>query len=256
MDIISSPCQFLQWDTDFFGYRIARILSSRLTPELTAQIEAWSQKNAIQCLYLQAESNDPQTILLAEKHGYSLVEVRLTFERNLKDWDPATRAKATQEVAIRAGCPEDIPAIQDVAQNSYVDSRFYFDQHFGEQEWQRYYRAWAEKSFSGGAEMLLVAEKDGEVLGFITGVIVNEGKECQYELTGVRESARRFGVGQELFRSGMDWCVQHGIPYIWVMTQGRNVTTQRMIQRHGFLTRSCHLYYHKWFTEPHIASAS
>ena len=26
----SDPCQFLQWDTDFFGYRIARIEAHRL----------------------------------------------------------------------------------------------------------------------------------------------------------------------------------------------------------------------------------
>ncbi len=250
MTITPSPCQLLEWDTGFFGYRIARVQGSRLTPGLLEQIVGWSEQNAVQCLYFQADSDDPQTVFLAETHGFNLVEVRLTFERNLKDWQPETRPKATEEVIIRSGRPEDIPAVQEIAQNSYVDSRFYFDRHFLEQDWQRYYQTWTKKSFSGGAEMVLVAEKDGEVLGYITGVLVNQGKECQYELTGVRESARRFGVGQELFRSGMDWCVERGIPYIWVMTQGRNVTTQRMIQRHGFLTRACHLYYHKWFAPP------
>jgi dTDP-4-amino-4,6-dideoxy-D-galactose acyltransferase len=247
MDVNSSLCQFLQWDTDFFGYRIARVQGGRLTPESAAQILEWGQQNGIQCLYFQAEADDPQTIRLAEAHGFNLVEVRLTLERNLSDWDPETRPKASQDAAIRAGNPGDIPAVQQIAQNSYIDSRFYFDRRFSEQDWQHYYQTWVKKSFSGGAEMALVAEQDGQVIGYITGVLVNEGQECQYELTGVSQAARRSGVGQELFRSGMDWCVQHGIPYIWVMTQGRNVTTQRMIQRHGFLTRSCHLYYHKWF---------
>ena len=68
-----------------------------------------------------------------------------------------------------------------------------------------------------------------------------------YELTGVKESARKSGVGQELFRSGLDWYVRSGIESIWVATQGRNIPTQRMIQRNGFITRSCQFYYHRWF---------
>ena len=104
-----------------------------------------------------------------------------------------------------------------------------------------------KKSCSGGAELALVAEKDGKVVGYITGQVNREKGEGIYELTGVKESARRLGVGQELFRSGLDWYVQAGIQSMWVATQGRNVPTQRMIQRNGFITRSCQLYYHKWF---------
>ncbi len=87
------------------------------------------------------------------------------------------------------------------------------------------------------------------MIGYITGLVDKENNTGIYELTGVRESARRSGVGQELFRSGLDWYVRNNVPSIWVATQGRNVTTQRMIQRHGFLTKSCQLYYHKWFKE-------
>jgi hypothetical protein len=39
------------------------------------------------------------------------------------------------------------------------------------------------------------------------------------------------------------------VPSIWVATQGRNVATRRMIQRHGILTKSCQPYYHKWLNQ-------
>jgi GNAT superfamily N-acetyltransferase len=175
------------------------------------------------------------------------VEVRLTFERWLKNWDPQTRPREAEGVLIRQAQPRDIPALQEIASNSYVDSRYYFDKRFSERQWQEYYRTWVEKSCSGGAELALTAEKGGEVLGYITGQVDHEKGEGIYELTGVKESARRLGVGQELFRSGLDWYVGAGVGYIWVATQGRNVPTQRMIQRNGFITRSCQLYYHKWF---------
>ena len=100
-----------------------------------------------------------------------------------------------------------------------------------------------------GPDLALAAVKDGEVIGYITGLVEKENNTGIYDLTGVRESARRSGVGQELFRSGLDWCARNQVPSIWVATQGRNVATQRMIQRHGFLPKSCQLYYHKWFNQ-------
>jgi len=240
-------CTFLQWDTDFFEHRIGRLNASRLDATTLAQVEAWCAREHIECLYFQADSNHPPTIRLAQCCGFELVEVRLIFERHLKDWEPQTRLKGSETALIRPADRADIPAVQAIAQNSYVDSRFYFDYRFAETKWQAYYRTWVKNSLEGRAEMALVAEQGGQIVGYITGVPAKDKSEMMYELTGVDPAVRRSGIGQELFRSGMDWCVQHGIESIWVATQGRNVPTQRMIQRNGFITRNCFLYYHRWF---------
>jgi dTDP-4-amino-4,6-dideoxy-D-galactose acyltransferase len=243
----TGPCQYLEWDTQFFGSRIARMNASRLTPSLMQAALDWCSDEAIDCLYFLADSDDPQTIWLAEEQSFKLVEVRYTLERSLKDWNPETRPRTTEGVFVRPVQSEDIRTLQDIARTCYVDSRFYFDPHFRQDLWGSYYATWVKNSCEGGADLALVAEKDAAVVGYITGLIDKQTNQAVYELTGVRESARRSGVGQELFRSGLDWYVQHGIQEIWVATQGRNVTTQRMIQRHGFLSKSCQLYYHKWF---------
>ena len=245
----TAPCQFLDWDTEFFGHRIARLNSTLLEPDSVKSVLDWCRAEAIECLYFLAESNDPQTVWLAQENHFSLVEIRITLERSLKDWDPDTRPRAAEDVLVRFAEPGDIPVLQEIARTSYVDSRYYFDKHFSEDKWQDYYATWVKKSCSGGADLALAAVKDGEVIGYITGLVDKATNQGIYELTGVRESARRSGVGQELFRSGLDWYARNHVPGIWVATQGRNVTTQRMIQRHGFLTKSCQLYYHKWFKE-------
>jgi GNAT superfamily N-acetyltransferase len=245
--LLDEPCLFLEWDTEFFGHRIARANGHLLDPARLSAILDWCQAHIIACLYFLASSDDPQTIRLAEDHGFRLVEVRIVLERWLKDWDPETRPRAAEDVLIRPVRAADIPILQDIARTSYVDSRYYFDRCFSEEKWQAYYATWVRKSCEGGAEMALVAEKDGEVVGYITGTLVTGKPEGVLELTGVRESARRSGVGHELFRSALDWYVRAGVEYVSVATQGRNIPTQRMILRHDFLTRSCQLYYHKWF---------
>jgi len=249
MNTVEDPCKFLDWDSEFFGYRIARFTGARLTPDLMDAVTDWCRSESIDCLYFLADSDDPPTIWLAEEHRFRLVEVRYTLERKLSDWDPDTRPRDVKDVLIREARNEDIPIIQEIASTSYVDSRFYFDPHFSKESWGRYYATWVKRSCEGGAELRLVAEKQSQVVGYITGLIDKDNNEAIYELTGVLASERRSGVGQELFRSGLDWFLQNKIPRIWVATQGRNITTQRMIQKNGFISKSCQLYYHKWFSE-------
>ncbi len=242
-----NPCRFLEWDTSFFGKRIAQVQGSSLTLEFIRSVIDWCGKNSIDCLYFLSTADDPETVRIAEDHGFRLVEIRYTLERSLKDWDPETRPRSTENILIRPVAFEDIPFLQDIARQSYVDSRFYFDKNFSSKLWGDYYATWVKKSCEGGADLALAAFMENQTVGYITGLIDQQTKQGVYELTGVLESARRAGVGQELFRSGLDWYVQHGIESIWVATQGRNITTQRMIQRHGFLSKSCQIYYHKWF---------
>lgn len=246
----NDPCVFLQWDTDFFGHRIARAHGHTLDKEGVRSILAWCRQHNIECLYFLANSDQPETIRLAEDNRFRLVEVRMNMGRSIKAWDPESRQK-NQDVSIRHARPEDLPVLEKIGALSYVNSRFFFDDRFSEEKWQAYYATWVRNSCSGSADLAYVAELDGNVVGYITGNIDQQDPTVGiYELTGVAPEARRAGVGQELFRSGIDWYVEAGVERIWFATQGRNIPTQRMVQRDGFYTLSCQLYYHKWFDDP------
>jgi dTDP-4-amino-4,6-dideoxy-D-galactose acyltransferase len=242
-------CQFLDWDSSFFQIQVGKVNQTHLDPESVQAILTWCQEQQIDCLYFLAASDDPQTIRLAEAHRFQMVEIRMIMERRLKDWKRAAFHNTEANVNIRHPKPEDIPALEKIAALSYTDSRFYFDQGFDPQKWQDYYSTWVRKSCLGAADLALVAEKDSVVVGYITGNISKDNpREGIYELTGVAPEARRSGVGQELFCRGLDWYADRGVETVWLATQGRNVPTQRMVQRNGFITRSCQIYYHKWFS--------
>ena len=54
----NAPCRFLDWDSDFFGRRMARANVNRLTPESLRQIQSWCDSQRIDCLYFLADSAD------------------------------------------------------------------------------------------------------------------------------------------------------------------------------------------------------
>ena len=243
------PCRFLQWDTKFFKYRIASANDRSLNQKLWEAIKQWCESNTIDCLYFLGDADDPLTMRIAEENLFRQVEIRITFEKWMEDWDPETRPVANEMIHTRPVREGDIPTLQEIAINSYPDSRFYMDTCFSEESCQRYYQAWIKKSSEGGADIVLVSEIDDQIIGYISANLEKDKTKGRFELTAVRPEYRRHGVGQELFRSMLDWCSLSGVEHVVVSTQGRNVSTQRMIQRHGFITKSFQLYYHKWFTD-------
>ena len=100
MKMNSEICEYLAWDSDFFGVRIGRANTNRLNVDSIEQIKAWCLAHSIDCLYFLADSNDPKTIRIAEDHDFNLVEVRLTSRRNLIDWNLADYPSRNPKIRV------------------------------------------------------------------------------------------------------------------------------------------------------------
>jgi dTDP-4-amino-4,6-dideoxy-D-galactose acyltransferase len=233
-------CQLLDWDSDFFGRRIARVIPGRLTAQTAEQAIAWSRAQGVECLYLLAESDDAETVRLAENRGFRLVDIRVTLECPMTGM-PDTPASA----AVRPSELYDVPALRAIARTSYRDSRFYYDPQFSTAMVDAFYETWIENSCLGYADQVLVADVQGQVAGFITCHL--EETLGKIGLVGVSEFAQGQGVGRALVEAALHWFAGQGAALVTVVTQGRNIRAQRLYQRGGFVTRSVDLWYHRWF---------
>lgn len=256
--------ELLEWDSAFFGRRIARARLDRLTPETAAALDASAAAQAVDCLYLLAASDDPQTAVLAEDHGYRFTDIRLTFETQVKTAPPAPAH------TLRPAREDDLPELRVIAAGSYGLSRFYYDACFPRERCDALYATWIERSVGGWADAVLVAELpdsqglssadrpynpgNGLIGGFISCHLRDTPdtrdtgeKRGEIGLVGVAEAARGQNVGGSLVSGALAWFAAHGAASVSVVTQGRNVAAQRLYQRGGFLTSSVQLWYHKWF---------
>jgi dTDP-4-amino-4,6-dideoxy-D-galactose acyltransferase len=240
-------CEYLPWDSEFFGLRIGRVNANRLTPATAAAISEWCETNSIDCLYFLADSADPESVRLAEHHGFRLVDIRVTFEKQLGREVVEEKGGAAVEGMIRPSRPEDIPALRAIAGVSHHDTRFYFDPNFPPARRDALYETWIEKSCNGYADAVLVAEFDNTAVGYITCKLLGEGGgEGQIGLVGVAPEHQGKGLGSSLVEASLRWFAEHGIERVTVVTQGRNTAAQRLYQRCGFVTQSVQLWYHLW----------
>jgi len=242
----SAECEYLEWDSEFFGRRIARTKISRLTDELAGRIEEWCERERVECLYFRADASDQVTARVAQSRGFRFVDTRLTFERSRACGEIAE----AHGLAFRDAEERDIPLLREIARHAHRDSRFYYDGTFTERQCDGLYETWIEKSCRGWAKKVFVAGTGAAVEGYLTCHTAE--RTGQIGLVGVEAKARGKGLGRGLVMHAVRWFEQEGAERIRVVTQGRNVAAQRLYQECGFASSSMEIWFHRWFSPEQV----
>lgn len=237
-------CQYLEWDSEFFQRRIARVIGNRLSQEMIDPILNWCESRNINCLYFLADSDDSTTIRLAEDNAFRFVDIRMTLERRLEGSPPF--GEKISQVIIRPFIAQDVPTLRAIAKSSYRDSRFFFDPNFPPALASALYETWITKSCNGYADAVLVAEIQAQPVGYISCHISREGIG-QIGLAGVSPDWEGNGIGKALLNASLGWFAGRGATRVVVVTQGRNYRALRLYEAGGFLTKAVQLWYHRWF---------
>lgn len=246
------PCELLAWDTNFFGFRIARVRGDALTPERVREINEWCKQNQVACLYFLARADDALTTRLAEDNGFRLVDIRVTLAyKTCGEGGVVAKAHANNGLTVRHARPDDVPALQALARGLYRDTRFFYDANFPMHLSQSLYETWIKLSCEGYADVVFVAATaENMPLGYVSCHLNQADQTGRIGLVGVGNSSQGQGVGQTLILAAIEWFLKEGAKEITVVTQGRNCAAQRLYQRCGFLTREVRLWYHKWYALP------
>lgn len=248
--MIQTPeiCEFLDWDTTFFGHRIARVVGHRLTRQGIQQVLSWCKAHQIDCLYFLADVEDPETILWAEEWGFHLVDIRVTLQCRIHERTGQSNNTASSTVQVRPFQETDWSHLRILVRSNHRDSRFYFDPHFPNELCDSLYETWLQRSCAGYADAVLVADFAGCPSGYISCHLPREEPWGRIGLMGVAPSARGHGLGRSLVTQALAWFAGRGVDLVQVVTQGRNIPAQRLYQRCGFLTNQVQLWYHKWMS--------
>ncbi|MBK7876119.1 MAG: GNAT family N-acetyltransferase [Planctomycetes bacterium] len=236
--------RFLDWDTQFFGVRIASLSALDTGPLDGAAMEqalAWCRDERIACLYLRSDSDDVTTLRAAGAHAFRFVDVRVTL-----DCPVGTMPMPTVHEGVRTAKATDVPALRAIAAYNHRNTRFYADGRFDPARCDELYATWIEKSVNGWAERVLVSDAGAGALGYLS-IHLRPEETAEIGLVGLAREAQGQGLGKKLVESSLAWMRSKGLQRATVVTQGRNIAAQRLYQAAGFRTRSMELWHHRWF---------
>ncbi len=235
------PCELLPWDTEFFGVVIARVRRVPQSGRDLAEIDAWCAAHQVDCLKLLVDASQPGIGHLATRGGFEFIDIRLELELSLG----RNRKVICMDHALPA-CDVDLPAAIAIASQVHVDSRFQRDPRFAPHG-PALFAAWIRRDFKRDMGDLLVAKRDGRVVGYCS-CFVEDPHRCigRISLVGVDPQATGQGFGRRLTQSALAWCRERGCSRVQVVTQGSNIAAQRLYQSIGFQSLRCQLWFHRW----------
>jgi dTDP-4-amino-4,6-dideoxy-D-galactose acyltransferase len=239
----AGSCQTLEWDSEFFGRRIARVAAKRLDADGWQAVKEFCRDQSVECLYFLCDSADQTSIRVAEQAGFDFVDIRLTLERRQ---DPVVDTCRSVGEVLRLACLEDVATLRAIAGVSHRDTRFHVDRHFPPERCDELYRTWIAKSCQGYADAVWVAGPEGRPTGYIT-CHIDAPDRGRIGLFAVATEAQGKGLGHQLVEAALSWLARQGVARVTVVTQGRNTPAQRVYQRAGFRTHQVELWYHRWF---------
>ena len=234
--------EFLDWDSRFFGVKIGRILLNSSTLEELSGALNWADLSGFRCLYWLIDCGDIMSCRTAETNGFHLTDIRLTFEKELC----APRNMSSLDQAdVRRYQNHDLTTLLALARRSHRDSRFFSDNGFEEDKSARMYEEWIRRGLSHESGVVWVAEQNGQAVGYCV-CQASEHQVGSIGLIAVDPGWRRARVGTALVSTALLHFENEGMRTATVVTQGRNIPSQRLYQRCGFVTKAVQLWYHRW----------
>lgn len=224
----------LQWDTDFFGYNVAR-----LNVDDTSEINSLNLKEYdFRLLYIFCMQPLPEYFL--NKSGAYLTDEKLVFAKEIIN---------TTSLALTDNCLKEINSIDaqvyDLAFQSGVNSRYFTDKKFINGEFKKLYATWIEKSIKKQiADDTIGYYAEKKLLGLIT--LKKIIGLAEIGLIAVEKNFRGQNIGSTLLNYATVFAQKNSLDKILVSTQGTNKQAINFYLKNGYHELSKTFVYHLW----------
>ena len=238
--MIKSLYQKLDWDTNFFGFLVAKIQPITLSPlELRQQLTTLREQG-VRLVYWATPNASSQT--MAEAAGGRLVDKKVTYRIDLTTL-PLGQAQNSPVVEYTA-----LTVSEDLIQlaiQAGLYSRFRIDPQMDQKKFRELYTLWVVNSCNKKlAQAVLVIRDHERCVAMVT--VGEKNGYGDIGLVAVAASQRGKGYGQKLIRAVQTWFVQHGYTTSQVVTQGDNIAACKLYEKCGYTQASLEYYYHFW----------
>ncbi|PSR54301.1 hypothetical protein AHMF7605_12610 [Adhaeribacter arboris] len=237
------PYEHLAWDTSIFGYKVARITATNISPATITKLLAYLKENDYHLVYWSVKPENIFLKIFAEQAGGLLVDEKVTFATQLS---PTLLSNRIITLPIESYTRTEPSAeLLSLAFQSGTYSRFKRDSNFKDQEFEKLYTAWLKNSLNkeSAREVFIYRQKEA-IAGFIS--LTDKNKVGQIGLFAVAEQTRRMGIGSQLIAASLQRFYEWGYVQVLVSTQQKNRPAFNFYKKNGFLIQNTENIYHFW----------
>jgi dTDP-4-amino-4,6-dideoxy-D-galactose acyltransferase len=236
--------QILRWDTDFFGFIVARIIPCRLTKNELENILVALKRENVSLAYWASDPQDHISQCAANSLGGFLADKKITYlidlvnapipslqevNANIEEYQEAKPNSELEALALKSG----------------IFSRFNVDPKFSKVQYENLYKLWILNSANKKlADVIFVAKENDKIIGMVT--VIKKHNCGNIGITAVDESRRGENLGVALVRMVLEWCILQDCKIAKVVTQADNIAACRLYEKCGYYIAKINYFYHFW----------
>lgn len=231
----------LDWDSQFFGYKIAAIQAKNLRLEDLKEIITKLRDQDVKLTYCFADPADEISNFSFESVSGLLVDKKITFFKEISESDNISGSQSIKSYNLDYASDK----LKSIALQSGIYSRFNVDPNFKNGEFEKLYMEWISKSVQKEiANEVLVYYENGDEKGLIT--LVLEGSIGSIGLLAVDEKERGKSIGKKLVQAALMYFKEKKADIVEVVTQIENKGACGFYKSLGFDEKSRVNIYHLW----------
>lgn len=232
--------QHLDWDSDFFGFPVARINVPSMQNSNLQDVVSAVKASAIKLTYLFCEEKIPE--FDARQLGCKLVDCKVLYSQELPSKPPLKQPN----VLVREAKSGDEGVLAQLAILSGQYSRFSVDDRIPPEKFRSLYTQWMEASIKGLlADTVYVAiNANDSPTGVVT--VKKEHKTLSIGLIAVLPENRGQGVGESLIQNVLSSTWGKNCEHATVVTQSDNLPACRLYEKNGYSVTKTDYVYHLW----------
>lgn len=231
----------LLWDTNFFGFKVARILPTRLKNQELVSALNFLHKKGNELIYWGVDPDDSESLSAASINRGVLVDKKTTFVRDCS----ATLVYESREDVETLKKNYWSESLESLAIQIGYLSRFRADPNFTKSVWKNLYLEWMKNSVNHTiSDDVLVIRRNFHVVAILTVSI--KDATGHIGLLGVDNKWQGCGLGSAITYAALDWFLKRNISKVQVVTQGENQAACYLYKKCGFTISSIEHTYHFW----------
>lgn len=231
----------LSWDSQFFGYRIASIRPDCLDSNEMDRVVHELKNQQVVLMYCFVDPDDAISAGSIEKSSGILVDSKITFFAPVSREENYPKTDFIRTYNLEYASDK----LKELALQSGIFSRFRTDPNFQNNEFEKLYIEWIEKSVKRiiSDEVLVYYEEDIEK-GFVTLSVKDDVGSIG--LIAVDENERGKSIGKKLMSAVLNYLSEKKVKIAEVATQEANEAACRFYRSLGFEIKNKINVYHLW----------
>jgi hypothetical protein len=234
-------------DTERFGFKVAKVNTFDYPP---SEIISFLKENDVKLILSKISSENLILINELELLKFVLKDIQVTYKYDLHK-NILKEKIITENLLIRESELKDIEALQEIANNSFLNYGHYAnDEKLDKIKCRDIYSDWIKRSCidKNVADKVFVAESNGELAGFLAFKIFNQDdkKYAASTLGAVSEKFRNLNVFRVLTLEALHWGKEIGLDWEEHNVLATNYPVNTSFVKSGFLIYKSFITLHHW----------